>query len=86
MNDLVTVATFSYPHQIAILIAKLESEGIECYSKDGMTVQVDPLLSAAVGGIKLQVRQTDEERANEIVEEYYRNINDENTSDVDIEE
>jgi hypothetical protein len=86
MNNLITVATFTYPHQVAILIAMLESEGIECYSKDGNTVQVDPLLSNAIGGIKLQVRQTDEERANEIVEEYYKNINDENTSDVDIEE
>lgn len=41
--------------------------GIECYLKDEFTVTVDPILSNAVGGIKLVVTRKNEEEAVEIL-------------------
>lgn len=42
----------------------MRDSGIECFLKDEFTVTVDPILSNAVGGIKLVVRKEDEEEAN----------------------
>ncbi|MGP8214875.1 MAG: DUF2007 domain-containing protein [Bacteroidia bacterium] len=77
MHDWVTIATFTYPHQAAILQGKLESEGIECYVKDGNTVSANPFYSNAIGGVKIQVKENDVESANKIVKEYYDNVNSE---------
>ena len=44
---------------MAIHRAFLESEGIECFTKDELTVQVYNYASNAIGGIKLQVRADD---------------------------
>lgn len=63
MEDLVTIASFTYPSDIAILRGRLESEGIRCVTKDETTVQVHHFYSQAVGGIKLQVPRSDAKRA-----------------------
>lgn len=57
--DLVTIATYHLPQELALFKSKLESRGIECYVKDELTVQVLNLYSHAVGGVKLQVRKSD---------------------------
>ena len=77
MNDWVTIATFTYPHQAALLSSKLESEGIECYLKDGNMISANPFYSNAIGGVKIQVRGNDVERGNKIVEEFYKHLNSE---------
>ncbi len=69
--DLVTVARFSNSFDLHVIKGKLEHEGIPCYTKDEQTVTIDPLLEVAVGGIKLQVADTDVERANEILKDSY---------------
>src|SRR4051794_23259584 len=69
MDEFITVKTFYFPNDASILMAHLESEGIECRLKDGLTIQVNPLYSNAIGGVKLQVRQTNFTRAVEILEE-----------------
>ncbi len=69
MPDLVTIATFTFPNEHSVIKARLESEGIECFVKDEMTVQVHPFYSQAIGGIKLQVWRSDEEKAIAILEE-----------------
>ncbi|HTB06552.1 MAG TPA: DUF2007 domain-containing protein [Bacteroidia bacterium] len=69
MNDWVTVATFMYPHQAAMLQARLESEGIECFLKDKNTAAANPLYSVAIGGVKLQVRADDVERVTPMLKE-----------------
>jgi len=56
-----------YPQQLWIIKGKLESEGIECFVKDELTVQSYNLYSNAVGGVKLQVLQQDAERAVELL-------------------
>jgi Putative prokaryotic signal transducing protein len=63
MGDFVTVLTMSYPQQLYIIKGRLESEGIECFLKDELTVQSNNLWSNAVGGVKLQVQKQDVEKA-----------------------
>jgi predicted RNA-binding Zn-ribbon protein involved in translation (DUF1610 family) len=54
-----------YVNYIDAHIAKgvLEEEGIETWLKDENTVTIDPILTNAVGGIKLMVQQADAQRA-----------------------
>jgi DNA-directed RNA polymerase subunit RPC12/RpoP len=40
-----------------IWLGKLQQEGIDCYLKDEFTVTIDPILSNAIGGIKLCVNE-----------------------------
>jgi predicted RNA-binding Zn-ribbon protein involved in translation (DUF1610 family) len=57
--ELVTVRTFSNSFSANLLLSKLRNGGIECYLKDEYTVTMDPLLTNAVGGIKLVVKKED---------------------------
>lgn len=69
MQGLVTVYIFSYPTEMSIVKAKMEAEGISCWVKDEMTVQVHNFYSNAIGGIKLMVKAQDVEAAREILAE-----------------
>jgi len=66
-ENLVTVVSFVYPHELGIPQSLLESEGIECFVRDEFTVNVHPFYSNAIGGIKLQVRENDAQRAMDIL-------------------
>ena len=68
--NLVTIRTFQNYFTAHIILTKLQSAGIECFLKDEFTVTVDPILSNAVGGIKLVVRKEDEEEANKLLDEF----------------
>jgi hypothetical protein len=68
-NNFVTILTLNHPHELAIARGKLQSEGIECFVKDELTIQVNPFYSNAIGGAKLQVRESDIEKAVEILKE-----------------
>ncbi|MBA2248773.1 MAG: DUF2007 domain-containing protein [Chitinophagaceae bacterium] len=46
-----------------IILTKLRDAGIECYLKDEYMVTIDPILSNAIGGIKLVVKKEIEEEA-----------------------
>ncbi len=67
MDKLVTIATFTYHSELTVIKAKLESENIECFIQDEMTAQIYSFASNAIGGIKLQVKQSDAIRAIEIL-------------------
>ena len=67
MPALVTILSAQYPQQAYIIKAHLESEGIECFIKDELTVQTNPLYSNAIGGIKLQVKEEDIPEATKIL-------------------
>lgn len=69
MNTLVTVAVFGQPHEMAVVRARLEWEGIACFTKDEHTVAAHPFYSNLIGGIKLQVASSDVERAVELLKE-----------------
>lgn len=53
---------------INILLSRLQEEGFDCHLKDENTITLDPLLSPALGGIKLMVREEDADRANAALE------------------
>jgi hypothetical protein len=66
---LVTVLTVSYPHELVVARGRLEAESIPYFVQDELTLQIDPFYSNAMGGLRLQVRQEDVERATEILQE-----------------
>ena len=45
----------------------LEEEGINCWLKDENTVTIDPILTNAIGGIKLMVHEAQLERAADLL-------------------
>jgi putative signal transducing protein len=67
VGPLVTVAAFDTPLKASILASRLDAEGIECFIADAETIAAHGLLSAALGGVKVQVRGADAPRAAAIV-------------------
>jgi hypothetical protein len=65
-EDLVTIDSFDNPAMAAILASRLDAEGIEASISDAETISMDPLWTPAIGGVKVQVRISDSERAREI--------------------
>ena len=68
-EELVTIATYNHPADCEIARARLESEGIVSYAYNEKTIQVDPLLSPALGGVILKVGKDDVERAKQVFEQ-----------------
>ncbi|MBU2948562.1 putative signal transducing protein [Zobellia uliginosa] len=64
-----TVASFDYPADVQILKGKLESEGIPVFLRDEHTLNSDPMISNAIGGVKLQVYTEDKQKAIDIYNE-----------------
>ncbi|WP_178990946.1 putative signal transducing protein [Winogradskyella schleiferi] len=62
-NTFVTIAKFQYSAEAEIIKGRLESDGIKVFLKDNITIDTDPLVSNAIGGIKLKVLAKDEEKA-----------------------
>ncbi|MBP7751901.1 MAG: DUF2007 domain-containing protein [Planctomycetes bacterium] len=63
MGTLVTVSTFYTPSEAHLAKMRLESSGIPTFVEDENIFTMQPLLVAAVAGIKLRVRESDAERA-----------------------
>lgn len=61
------IAVFQYSSEAQIIKARLEADGIEVFLYDQFTVDTDPLVSNAIGGVKLKVWQEDEKRALKIL-------------------
>ena len=57
MKNFVEIATFTLPHELAVVRTLLESHEIECLVNDELTVQVHNFYSNAIGGIVLQVAE-----------------------------
>ena len=62
-NKFYQLASFEYVADVQIVKGKLESEGIPVFLRDENTLNSDPLISIAIGGVKLQVYSKDKERA-----------------------
>ena len=50
-----------------IVLCMLQDSGINCHLKDEYTITIDPLLSPALGGIKLMVARSQVDRALELL-------------------
>ena len=68
--DLVTVKTFDNYFLANITLTKLHAAGVECYLKDEYTVTIDPILTNAIGGIKLVVKKADEAMVKNLLATY----------------
>jgi len=56
-----------FPSELVVAKTKLESEGIECRVLDELSVQSYNFLSNAIGGVKLQVPESEFQRAHSIL-------------------
>ena len=65
--NFVTIRTFQNNFSAHLMLTKLQGEGMVCFLKDEFTVTVDPILSNAIGGIKLIVKKEDEHEALELL-------------------
>ena len=54
-----TIATFSTPEEAHLFRTRLESAGIPAYVQDEHFIQLDWLLSNAVGGVRVQIADDD---------------------------
>ncbi len=66
-NRYVTVRRYSSPQEAHLARAKLESEGIPAVIQDENLVRMNWLYSNAIGGVKLQVGNSQIEAANQIL-------------------
>lgn len=65
----VTVGHYSLPYEAHLGRARLESEGIDALVVDEHTINMQWMLSDALGGVRLQVNQEDDARARMILAE-----------------
>ena len=79
MNENYTILTvFEYSAEAQIIKAKLEAEGLETHLMDEKTIDSDPLISGAIGGVKLLVHNDDLIKAKRIYNEIRVYATDEN--------
>ena len=62
-----TIARFQYSTEAQIIKGRLEAEGIQVFLSDNLTIDTDPLVSNAIGGVKLKVLSTDALEAQHIL-------------------
>lgn len=67
-NQFKTIARFNYSAEAQIIKGRLEAEGITVYLADQHTIDTDPLISNAIGGVKLQVEASQVFEAKQILE------------------
>jgi hypothetical protein len=67
--SLVVLERFDNYFYANITCNMLQHAGIECYIRDENTILADPLLSNAIGGIKLEVDETKVNEAREIMKD-----------------
>jgi len=63
-----TIARFQYSTESQIIKGRLEAEGIQVFLSDNLTIDTDPLVSNAIGGVKLKVLSRDALKAQHILE------------------
>lgn len=68
MNSLITVAVYQFVSEAELMQTLLEEQGIPAYLADDNLIAMDWLMSAAVGGVKLQVAAEDVDRAQQWIE------------------
>lgn len=69
MENWKTIISFTQPHDAHFAKGLLESEGIETIIRDELTAQVNNFYSNAIGGVKLDVKESDLITANSILKD-----------------
>ncbi|MGB7785304.1 MAG: DUF2007 domain-containing protein [Salinimicrobium sp.] len=70
MKDFILLATYTYPHEYAVLKLLFEQEHIRHFFQNETMIGVFPFYSNAIGGIQLRVHLEDKERAEEIIDSF----------------
>lgn len=84
MNDNYTIlAVFDYSTEAHVIRAKLDSEGCKTMLMDEKTIDSDPLISNAIGGVKLLVHKNDFEKAATVYNEIRTYKKDKNGNKID---
>ena len=63
-----TIAKFQYSSEAQIIKGRLEADGIQVFLSDNLTIDTDPLISNAIGGVKLKVLASQEKEAKNILQ------------------
>lgn len=72
------IGSYLYSSEAVIVKGRLEAEGIEVVMADNYTIDTDPLVSNAIGGVKLFVKTEQAQQAWQILAEISRySVNDE---------
>lgn len=66
-NTFATIARYQYSSEAQIIKGRLEAEGIKVFLSDNITIDTDPLVSNAIGGVKLKVLTEDVIKAKHIL-------------------
>jgi DNA-directed RNA polymerase subunit RPC12/RpoP len=67
-NSLIEIANYQFSSEAYLFKGKLESEGIEVFLQNENTINTDPLLSTAFGGVKLFVNSEDVLQSKQILD------------------
>jgi len=67
MSEFVTVAVFEYPHEITVLKHLLDQSELQYFFENETMMNIVPMYSQALGGIKLKVHPNDVETVREIL-------------------
>ena len=79
MRDNYTIlAVFEYSTEAQLIKSKLDSEGIKTMLMDEKTIDSDPLISQAIGGVKLLVHNNDLDKGLAVYNEVREYVKDEN--------
>ncbi len=62
-----TIAVFQYTTEAEVIKGRLEAEGIHVFLTDYTTIDTNPIVSNAIGGVKLKVYAEQEEEARAIL-------------------
>lgn len=81
-DDYTILAVFEYSTEAQLIKSKLDSEEIKTMLMDEKTIDTDPLLSQAIGGVKLLVHNNDLERASNLYNEIRTYEKDEKGNDI----
>jgi hypothetical protein len=68
VDDLVTVTSFSDVAEAELARERLELEGIRAFVIDAQMAGVMPYIASSTGGVRVQVKPSDLERAREILQ------------------
>ncbi|KAF9659519.1 DUF2007 domain-containing protein [Tenacibaculum sp. ZH5_bin.1] len=83
MQDNYTIlAVFEYSTEAQVVKAKLDSEDIRTMLMDEKTIDSDPLISQAIGGVKLLVHNNDLEKAATVYNEIRTYVKDEEGNEI----
>lgn len=70
MKEFITVAVYSYPHEITIIKHLLEEAGLSYFFENETITSIAPFYSNAIGGIKLKVHPNDIEEVKSILKNF----------------